>query len=602
MKQGVWWFFSVLGVLIASSMPTTASSSLTFTAVAVDSDARAGVRGRIYAGSTSILTIGGRGERSLTDAMEVARRLNVLAEDGLRADEITVRKERRAHAIIARGTPIVIVDQGLAKGHNTSSAHLAKAWAKNLQGQFGRPYLSIRALVVPVGETRTAPLHGNIVGRPRLIVESPMITASYNAGQGAIDVLGIAPGRSELGIFDDRSSLKVPVWTAKYAGHISASLHAVVTGNPASVDVIGEAVRAVAAAHLYLEPGAWGTIVPWLQEITPLSSGISSTVPVRVTASGEDYLPYRARPTVQVRNDRLVTNNPVEVLFVSNSPERLLSHGLWFEGSLRNHGTARLLYHHVNGSGVRSELVFELWNLGEREEHIHIMAGTGGPSPDESWAGHRAMQQFMRRRVREVGWMAPVKPGTAVPILSQSITPGATASGVLELRLSSENNLRIRCWLARPRLAWLPYTIRSYLPSPTLGRWQYPNPRQELRARYIVGREWAFITVGDQKAIGTKEEDTLRGAYGVIHDIELELINPTVEPADVAIMMEPGGGAARGALIVDRKVVEAALITRDQEATLARYHLMPGAVQRVRIEIMPQGGSNYPVRLFARPI
>ena len=115
--------------------------------------------------------------------MEVARRLNALAEDGLRADEISIRKERRTYAIIARRKPIITVDRGLAKTHNTTSAHLAKAWAENLQEQSGRRYLSIRALVVPVGETRTVPLHSNIVGRPRLIVESPTITASYNAGQ-----------------------------------------------------------------------------------------------------------------------------------------------------------------------------------------------------------------------------------------------------------------------------------------------------------------------------------------------------------------------------------------------------------------------------------
>jgi hypothetical protein len=65
-------------------------------------------------------------------------------------------------------------------------------------------------------------------------------------------------------------------------------------------------------------------------------------------------------------------------------------------------------------------------------------------------------------------------------------------------------------------------------------------------------------------------------------------------------MMEPGGGAARALLLVNGRPVEAALLKQDAEARIARYVLGPGEIRSVHLETTPQGGSNYPVRLFAR--
>jgi hypothetical protein len=98
------------------------------------------------------------------------------------------------------------------------------------------------------------------------------------------------------------------------------------------------------------------------------------------------------------------------------------------------------------------------------------------------------------------------------------------------------------------------------------------------------------------------EGDRLSGNYGVIYNIALLLINPTAEEAPVIILLEPAGGPARGFLLIDGMPVEAAVLTRDSEAELARYLLAPGEHRRVWIETTPQSGSNYPVRVVARPI
>jgi hypothetical protein len=265
---------------------------------------------------------------------------------------------------------------------------------------------------------------------------------------------------------------------------------------------------------------------------------------------------------------------PADVLLVSNSPERLLSRGQWYEGTLGASQTARLLYHHVNATGVSGDLIIELVNLAGEPGEVHVIAGKGGPSPDESWAGHRAGTEFLGRRAAGAGWVVPVRPGWASPILVQRMNAGSVASGVLELRALQGADFVVRCHLERPRSLWLPYELNAYHPSPMLGRWQYANPRVEIAAR--------------------------SGNYGVIYKIALELINSTAESARVDVYLEPGGGVARGTLLVDGRLVEAALLTREAEAAVGSYRLGPGDMRTVHIETMPQGGSNYPVRLVAR--
>jgi hypothetical protein len=373
-----------------------------------------------------------------------------------------------------------------------------------------------------------------------------------------------------------------------------------VTGSPAPRDAIYRAVQAAVAAQLALEPGAWASITPIFKEAAPLPPGASRVISVQLTAAGDDYLPYRRQPAVTVRNES-VTLAPVDVLMVSNSPERLWSHGLWFEGSLQQYQSARLLYHHVNSTDVSSDLVVELLNLGDQMGRVHVIAGKGGPSHDEAWAGHKAAVQFLSERAKNAGWVVPVPPHMAAPIIFQEMTPGSTASGLFELRSLNGGDLRVRCYLSPSRSSWLPYPVQTYAPSPVLGKWLYPQPQQEITAKYVVGRDWAFVTIGDPPFPGVNEGDQLSGNYGVIYNITVELVNPNAEPAPVELLVEPGGGAARAVLLVDGKLVEAALLKRDAEVRVARFVLAPGEVRSVRVQTTPQGGSNYPVRLFARP-
>jgi len=573
--------------------PAQAASTLTFKAVRVTGpDGKP--RGRVYAGPQSLFTLAGRGEQSVADAQEVARRLNGLAEAGLRPSDITLKRERRRRAIVARGERVLAVDRTMARAHRSDPDRLARVWAENLRKAFQRPYLSLRALVTPLGEARSARLLGNIVGEVSVRVEAPVASATWQPETGTVRVMGHAE------VSDEANLLRVPLAVKKYAARWIPLPTAEVTGNPAPAEVVARAVKACAAASMVLEPGAWGRVTPIAEGVKPLPRGKAARAPVFMAAAGDRYLPRRRREQVVVRNES-VDLPPAGMLMVSNWPEKLTSHGLWFEGRLHDGEAIRLLYHHVNATGAKADLVVELWNLGDETARVHVIEGIGGPSYDEAWAGHRAAKKFLRNQTAGIGWVAPVPVGRAAPIVVQTMPKGTIASGVLELRAMSATTVSVRIYLAPHSPQRLPRTIDSYRESPLLGQWHYAEPRREVKARYLVGGPWAFITIGRNPSSGLVEGDELRGNYGVIYDIALELVNPTAEEAKVALTMEPAGGPARASVVVDGRLVEAAMMQRGVEVPLVEYRLAPGETRRVRLKTMPQSGSNYPVRLAARP-
>jgi len=216
--------------------------------------------------------------------------------------------------------------------------------------------------------------------------------------------------------------------------------------------------------------------------------------------------------------------------------------------------------------------------------------------------GHRAAAEYLRSSVQGAGWVVDVPAGTAVTAISQILPIGSVASGVLEFRALGPANLSVRVYLKPSGSDLGPRPFEVYYPSPLLGQWHYPQPERSLTASYQVGGAWSFTTIGHQPAVGVADGDRLLGSYGVIYNLTLQLSNPLPDPVEVELVMEPAGGPARAALVVDGRVTEVAMLRNTSESPFAKYLLLPGQSRTVSITTMPQAGSNYPVRLVARPL
>jgi hypothetical protein len=127
-----------------------------------------------------------------------------------------------------------------------------------------------------------------------------------------------------------------------------------------------------------------------------------------------------------------------------------------------------------------------------------------------------------------------------------------------------------------------------------------PQPRRVQDVTYTVGGHHAFISIG-REPLTSLSQRPLRGNYGVLYQINLTLENPTEQEVRTEIAFSADGGVARGVVVIDGQIRETGLVLASAEERLQEVTLPPHAKRRLRLQIMPQSGSNYPLRLVARP-
>ncbi|HUT75087.1 MAG TPA: hypothetical protein VM221_09695 [Armatimonadota bacterium] len=545
-----------------------------------------------------LMTMRGGGWASVNAAKAAAETLQAAAMQGLGAGAVYAEQTRGGYAVIVGEQRLVLVDSAVAAAMESSRQALAEQWAQRVRAVLAGPYLSAAAAeqVVPVGERRAVAVRG-VWQQLRVIADGRTAQADYDPAARAVSLLGLAPGEVSVVLDAGAAQLILRVQVMKYAGRVAPTAQAVVTGRLAPQWVMKRAASAAIYQSIIPEPGAWANISDVSADRPSLAPGESASVTVAVTLSGAGYLPLRATPRVRVVNQDLPSAE-ASVLMVSNRPERLPSPGLWYEGRVPAGHPARLLYHHVNATSAGAELAVELVNTTERPLRVQIVEASGGPSNDEIFVGHRAARDFLARQHDDVGYVVTLPEGAAYTVSATPIKPGQVVSGLAEVRVLDEGELRLRVRL-RPPSADLVAPIDA--PPERVSRWVFSEPHKRITATYRVGQQWAFATIGSRQAISSTGLEILDGDYGVFYDVTFEVENPTVSTAQVELGLMPGGGLARGVVMIAGRIYETGLLRYGETQRLYEFPVPAGARRELRVRIMPQAGSNYPVKLVLRP-
>jgi hypothetical protein len=124
--------------------------------------------------------------------------------------------------------------------------------------------------------------------------------------------------------------------------------------------------------------------------------------------------------------------------------------------------------------------------------------------------------------------------------------------------------------------------------------------RKVIDAVQVVGKAWAFVPIGKAPEDATLHP-RLKGDYGVLHDIRVRFDNPEGAAARLEIALRSGGGAARAVVEVDGSLVETGNLDLGMEHVLITEKIAAGTKTRtVRVRMIPQSGSNYPMQLTMR--
>jgi hypothetical protein len=572
-----------------------ALSSLTFAFEPLSGGAGGGA---VNVNGARCMTVRG-GWQEASAAKVAAGTLQSLVLEGARAESVKVEKVAGGYAIRVGDRRIILVDAGIAAAMKATRDALADEWADCIRQALSAPYLALVAdsRIVPLGERRAFAVRGSF--------REVTVTANVHVAQAAFDpetrvlsVVGMAVGETQVVLDAAGAKVALPVQVMKYAGRVAPAAEAVVTGRIAPAEVIKQAASAAIQYSVDVEPGAWAEVSDVLVNMPNIAPGQSATVTMRVALHGPNYLPVQATPQVRVVNEAIAPT-PAKVLMVSNRPERLPSYGLWYEGRVPSGYPARLLYHHVNATRETGELAVELLNGSDHAVRVQIVEAKGGPSRDEVFAGHKAAREFLQRQADDIGYVVTIPGGASYTAAAQVVKPTEVVSGLVEMRVLGDGELRVGVRL-RPPSTDLMVPV-AQMPPERNSTWLFSEPQKELTAQYRVGSTWAFATIGDKQVLSSSGRELLDGDYGVFYDITFDVENPTNDPAHIELALMPGGGLARGIVMIDGQIYETGLLRYGEAERVYSFTVPAGAKRRLQVRTMPESGSNYPVKLVMRP-
>jgi hypothetical protein len=545
------------------------------------------------------MTLCGDEQERLKQAYRAARVLNELAENGVSSPSIEVRRAGASYSVLVESKEVVGISKWLAFACGSMPEALARTWADSIRRVFDQPYLSmpVAGQVVPLGETRRISVRGNLKQGLAATGAPAIVRAQTELAPPCVVLVGVGVGDAQVGVKTGSAQLLVAVKVMKYAARIRGAAMAAVTGLAVPTQILSKAAAQAARLAAEPEPGTSLQLGSPTLHGRSLGAGEDAECHVLVTATGNGYLPRSQQVWVKIRNFA-VASRPASSLIVSNEPEMLSTTGTWSLTTLFRDSPVRLLYHHVNSTGSPAVLLVELINVSAQDARIQIVEGSGGPSRDEIFAGHQAARMFLGRLKRHVGYVAVVPPNARYAAAAAIMAPGQIVSGVAEYRLFDPGPVRLRV-----RLAPLDanYFLQPSTPEDAVmpdRHFAVPDPTRVVKVNYQVGGQWAFVTIGKPtRALSSRNTDI----YGVIYELQIELGNPTETTASVRVDLEASSGLARGVLLVEGREVELPLLRANDEATVARFLLPPGARRTVAVRTMPQSGSHYPVRVMVRP-
>ncbi len=493
---------------------------------------------------------------------------------------------RRTDAALARTTPALLVGQ----------------WADALDAALAvRPItLSRTGVVLSPGREAVVTVSTMLSG-PVVMGGFDQQVAEVRPVGGEVRIVGKNPGNTIVPLRIGPYRAQVAVSVRRPAGVIPAETEAIVTGLPATTDLIREAVERRLLEAVRREPGATMD----LGEITvgaSLAPGASAAVSVAVAVRSPYAGPVEGTVRVRVRNEPVRLADP-DVLLVSNRPETITGNGLLFQETLAPGRPARLLYHHMNGSSTQARVLkITLSNPGTARARVHYLSGHAGPSSDPVSIGYTSTARFLEALVAARGYVVEVPARGVTTFTAYTLAPLALVSGLMQFQVLDGGPVDLTVHVRLPYL--LDQTVTA-----DLGSWAFPHPRGTFPGSVVeIVRDVAADQPAPIADLGVMSNlrdvrtgEPLTGDYGVLYRIRLRLVNPTDHEVTTGFVANAAGGLARGLFLIDGTPVDVGLIKAAEDREVAAFTMAPGSRREIVVLTMPVAGSFYPVRLALRP-
>ena len=438
------------------------------------------------------------------------------------------------------------------------------------------------------------------------IANPALLDASVDQDARTITIVGKAIGATTVTVRDERGqSRDIAVRIAYPAGAIASSAYLRVTGRPASEEFLREAALAAALRETIVRPGA--SIVANSDEISVTSSlavDDVTTIDVPIIISGDPYFTVQGVTHVRVENFAQPNVLPKSLL-VSDFPETLKANGTLFEADLSAQHADRFLYFHYNPPlQPDRRVVLRVQNPSSQPALVQLIAGEGGPDPNEMLVGHMSAERFLVRLAQNEGTVITVPPNSTSALMDEALPAGDVASGLMQLHEIAGAQLHLSL-VAQNATDPVEGPIASSVllaGGAPHARGIYAIPDFYFDYSYEADGPDLEIPIGLIPLPNLVQGETLAGDYGVLQDVTIRMVNNDRRNArDIAIYANPRGGRATGTFVIDRVLVQVHAMAPFGHYKLRQYTIPPGSFVRTEILTMPEGGSSYPLRLVVAP-
>lgn len=497
------------------------------------------------------------------------------------------------------GLPVKLaISSDIAARWSSDPGTLAKLFASRLNNALKekKPAWNVGSQLVPLSETRTVEIKPfRASDNLQVISSNPEIVTVESAGNGKFSLQGVAAGRATLSVTSSSGLTlpDLPISVKPWAARWGAGPETLTLWGEAIPARVRDSVRRWLSARTYV--GA--------ETALNLHSQQDGTFSFQATASHPDCIPVEKTFKVQIAGKPAEPISNAKVVVLSNHPERILSEGVLFSREI-SEIPFRFMWHHRNDpEGPERYLVMQLVNPSSSPRRFRALWHGYGPSPDEIHVGHTAALDYATAGMNGLGEEFVVPANAARVVEIRRVKPGQTVSGMAFLsEISSSGGggpLRVEVIASRPGQP-LPTTPAQIGDRGRTASGIFPA-NIETEATHVLGGPFAYLEYGGEPYVQDVERGhPSYGNFGTVYRTRLILVNPHSDTRTATVGFASAGGAARGVLSIDRQLFDLPMGTTGDGLPVKTYELAPGEERQVDIELFPQAGSNYPIRVVVK--
>ena len=558
---------------------------------------------RFAVGEASLLVPCASAAQVRREGPRLARRLALVAASRDSLAAVAVGRGDDGPALTWRGCVVLPATQAQAESLSLTSAEaLVEGWVARLRAAARDARDATRvpqAVELGVGETCIVALPPSWSGASVKLPDGAGLTAGLVGHR--LRVCGRSPGNAVIHLVKGTAVADLEITILESAGRLPTHVRAQIAGAAPEADFVDDACERVIDQAAASAEGAQLTLFSQGGR-----AGVGGSRVYTAWLEGEMLRPVVGRVTVSVTLSSAQFGEAA-ALAASNHPERIDVDGALLDTPIGS-GATVFYFHHQNAPEAPPRfLQVSLVNRTASPVELLLAESGAGPSRDELYAVHLAAWRYVRWLARGSGVRMRLGPREALVLDARLLASREIACGMGRIAVLSGTppSLVVEAMSADASQGSTASAPPPPLSAVVRGKGLFGPPVREGTAEYSVGGPYTFVTIGGppyDEPLGEGSPNV--GSYGVEHRIRLLLRNPTAEQRKVYVVFAVGGGLARGTVMIDGRVAQTPLMRASgpREFGLGEYLLPPMTKQEAEVRLIPEPGSNYPVRIVLKPL